>query len=1439
MKTLTLIQKLGFLLFFVLASLTGFGQVDKTFWFAAPDIQQFVEPNYLRVTSFNKEATVTITQPANPGFVPIVQKVAANSSYTFDLTNFTAAIESDGADIITNKGLLITATEKIMAYYEPAKDVNPDIYALKGSNALGTDFIITSQKKWASYQDVPSSFYVVATEDNTTINITPSVDLVGHSKTDGSYTKVLNKGQVYVADAVSNLGLSHVGGSIVTSDKPIAVTMANDLVSPPGGCGDQNGDQLVSSSVAGTEFITLPGGLNVDGITDLVYIYPIADNTTISVNGISVGNRNRGEFYEVANTGQTLNITTDRPVMIYQLGGFGCEVGGAVIPTVTCTGSTTVGLVRSTSESFTLLLLVKTGGEGTFRFNGSTTVVTSADFSDVPTTNGEWKFARISLDETALPAAATATVKNVVPFHLGVINGGTSGGTRYGYFSSFSGFEPDVFLTPNTYGDLYTDVKASSYQWYRNDVLIPGAILPTYSATQSGNYSVEVSADAACPKQRSEKIGLGLTPASVGIIPALWLRADKEVTSSANQVSAWLDQSGNDNHHSQSASDKKPGYNLVDANFNPTLTFSGTQWIEDANGIFDSSKVYNESQVFITHNSTTLTGGASRGLYGQYVKYGNDLDARFMAHGDFDDGSQYFGLISYNSDASWVTLPSSAARLDAYVLNSYRMADGEHSLWFNGGDITTAKTLVRDFKSFDPSKPFTVGAAPAQVASGSSPYAFTQKGSIPEIIVFTSALNEVARFKVETYLALKYGNTLSHNYFNTTYDGTNAAATTVYNISSYPANIAGIARDDKADIYQKQSRSQNSIAYSRMITMGVGGIAASNALNTSNFDNGLYMVWGDDNDAVTETTVEGIKRIAREWKMQVTGKAPANVEVNFNLQSLTFSAKNIADYKLVIDRDGDGDFTTGKLDRYDADAISSLTSVTFKNVQWDADGSGTDVFTLQTSPSCTTVDTIVYNGSYFASTTNNSAIVTLSATVKVPSPFDARNVTVKFVNRETGTFLTDAIKVGLVSNTDLSIGTATANVPIALSSSEDARQLSVGMVVEGVGICTRDNANDDALVVVAKPLNDFVTGGGYLLMSKSAGLYAGTAGTKNNFGYNVKFNRRNTTLQGSFTTIIRRLEKDGKTHLYQVKASSFTSLSANNATSVSPAKGTFSAKASIRDISIPKSPIVIDASATLQVVMTDMGEPGKLDQLSIAVWNKNGGLWFTSNWDGLKSNEQIIYAGNIQVNQPSTVTGSVNNSLQLISSNLNANAGQSISFTGTVTESDKAIPTGYITFFDETESKVLGYVQLKLSNSATFSTSNLSVGTHKINAFYAGDTKFKPATSTALTQVISLATGISRNSSSISESLATPAGLQVKVFGNPSSTAFKLALVSGNLKQSYLLTVMDASGRKIQMWDHLNTNDLIEVGHNYRPGIYFATFISGGYKKQVRLVKVK
>ena len=118
-------------------------QIDTSFWFVAPEIWQGHDdrPIYLRFTTFDEPATIVIEQPANNNFPIQTLSLTANDAQSIDLTDWIDIIENKPVNQILNYGLHITSSSRITAYYEEASLDNPDVFSLKGKNALGTEFI--------------------------------------------------------------------------------------------------------------------------------------------------------------------------------------------------------------------------------------------------------------------------------------------------------------------------------------------------------------------------------------------------------------------------------------------------------------------------------------------------------------------------------------------------------------------------------------------------------------------------------------------------------------------------------------------------------------------------------------------------------------------------------------------------------------------------------------------------------------------------------------------------------------------------------------------------------------------------------------------------------------------------------------------------------------------------------------------------------------------------------------------------------------------------------------------------------------------------------------------------------------------------------------------------------------------------------------------------
>lgn len=497
----------------LLVTLGCMAQTDTLFWFAAPEVSistaTFDRPIVVRLTTGAQAATVTISQPAGGGMPPQVVNVAANSTQTVDLSTWIDVIENKPADVVLAYGLKIQSTTPVTAYYEVVSQqcqCNPEIFVLKGQNAMGTDFWIPSQNYLDnnnSYAPVPySSFDMVATQNNTTITITPSNSIVGHAA-GSAFTITLNEGETYSATAASVLAAQHLQGSRVIADKPIAITIKDDLLNggPFGGCSDLGGDQIVPIGLLGTEYVAMKGFLNAPG--DQIFVTAIQNGTAISQDGVAVTTINAGQTYRLGIAGTATYIQTSAPVYVLQLSGFGCEIGIDIIPPIICTGSFDVSFTRSTAEDMFINVMVRNGGQNGFLVNGSNAVITGAAFTAVPGTGGQWLSAQVSLPVGNYPQGTAIRVSNSTAlFHLGLIHGGPGSGTRFGYFSNFARIDVNaqanagnvcvgsgIQLTADT-------IPLATYAWNGPSGFSSAQqnpFVPSASANNSGNYIVQAT----------------------------------------------------------------------------------------------------------------------------------------------------------------------------------------------------------------------------------------------------------------------------------------------------------------------------------------------------------------------------------------------------------------------------------------------------------------------------------------------------------------------------------------------------------------------------------------------------------------------------------------------------------------------------------------------------------------------------------------------------------------------------------------------------------------------------------------------------------------------------------------------------------------------------------------------------------------------------------
>ncbi len=292
-------------------------------------------------------------------------------------------------------------------------------------------------------------------------------------------------------------------------------------------------------------------------------------------------------------------------------------------------------------------------------------------------------------------------------------------------------------------------------------------------------------------------------------------------------------------------------------------------------------------------------------------------------------------------------------------------------------------------------------------------------------------------------------------------------------------------------------------------------------------------------------------------------------------------------------------------------------------------GTGTTSFTIVVTQEDAEA---TYTGDMLAFTASggSSAAVVLRATVRDSSvvsgssdtqPGDIRNASVTF--KEGTTTLCGPLAAALI-NGDTTTGTASCSVSLSLG----AHQIDIYVNNYYVGTA-------NGIVEVAQPNGSFVTGGGYLVMANSAGTYLAGAGSKMNFGFNVNY-KNMKSLQGHVNIIFR-----SNGHTYQIKSTALNSLgialktSNGKACSGPPSSicfgvADFRSKANLTDVTNPNAPVSLGGNLTLQVTMTDRGEPGLSDFIAVTLWNGSK-LLFSSEWRGSKTLEKILNGGNLAV----------------------------------------------------------------------------------------------------------------------------------------------------------------------------------------------------------------
>ncbi len=216
------------------------------------------------------------------------------------------------------------------------------------------------------------------------------------------------------------------------------------------------------------------------------------------------------------------------------------------------------------------------------------------------------------------------------------------------------------------------------------------------------------------------------------------------------------------------------------------------------------------------------------------------------------------------------------------------------------------------------------------------------KGKLGEIVLFDRQIGKEELHRWQSYLSVKYGITL----FNLSY--INSVGDTTWHYDQHPeyhTAISGIGRDTIFNLHQKQSTMND------FLSIGIGEIAADNTLNSHIIPEGNFLIWGvDENlfDTPNYTYLIGDQEVITygHCLMEATGESirylPTTVQIDLSERSDLDPSSCI----LLIDRDHTGNFETNSVEIYESSYIDNNGVVTFSNIYWDTDQSGSDLFRI-------------------------------------------------------------------------------------------------------------------------------------------------------------------------------------------------------------------------------------------------------------------------------------------------------------------------------------------------------------------------------------------------------------------------------------------------------------------------------------------------------------
>jgi len=290
------------------------------FWFGFMENRIDGNTHYLELTVTSRVgAEIKLTYgPAEDLYIETV--VTANSSITIPIDTF--LLEPSGSEIVEGKGIHLQSTNPVSVYALNYRTRSSDVAVIYPTKSLGSEYYAMCYRPNPTSEiESNSEFLIVASEDNTMVEITPTVDTDQGHKANQMFGVLLNKGQLYQVQSMNQViaGQGDLTGSRIFSNRPVAFYSGVKSTSVPfaGRTRDHLYEQIPPTSTWGKEFYVVPLESRVK---DTYRVLAAEDGTIVRIEGIDgTATLNKGGFSEFElEHGDACRIISTKRILLAQ-----------------------------------------------------------------------------------------------------------------------------------------------------------------------------------------------------------------------------------------------------------------------------------------------------------------------------------------------------------------------------------------------------------------------------------------------------------------------------------------------------------------------------------------------------------------------------------------------------------------------------------------------------------------------------------------------------------------------------------------------------------------------------------------------------------------------------------------------------------------------------------------------------------------------------------------------------------------------------------------------------------------------------------------------------------------------------------------------------------------------------------------------------------------